>query len=510
METEDSENDSNASNGPVGGEQPARSPGFDPPSVEELQKLLPAYEFIKFVDKGGMGAVYKAVQPGLSRTVAVKLLPPDVGTDMAFDKRFRREAKTMAKLSHPNIVSVFDFGETSEGHLYFVMEFVEGSDLRHLIQHRELRPDQILPIINQVCDALQYAHDNGVIHRDVKPANILIDESGRVKVADFGLAKPREGAADTSMISMVGFSVGTPSYMAPEALEEEEIDHRADIYSLGVVIYEMLTGSVPKGAWEPPSKCAGSDLRFDEVVHRAMQADREERFQKAEELSHAFDTESFIARQHPRSHRRSRRLFSVAMIFLVAVLVVGFFLYTPAGRQFDFFGYIPRKPLPLTTEEFDKRSREMAAWIFTKGGFVQIRTHDENIYSKSDLPKGVFEIWRISLEDQSTFVDEDMRTLVDYLEPLPTVTNLNFMSSAITPAGLAELKRISGQLTGLNIAYTSAASDDSIDTLSKCKKLGILIISPESQSENSAFPVFTSEGIEKLSQDLPNTIIRDR
>lgn len=487
------------------------SHGFVPPSIEELGKLLPNYKFIEFVDKGGMGAVYKAIQPGLSRTVAVKLLPPDVGKELAFEKRFRREAQTMAKLSHPNIVSVYDFGETSEGHLYFVMEFIEGSDLRHLIREGELKPEQILPIINQVCDALQYAHDNGVIHRDVKPANILIDKSGVVKVADFGLAKPGDASAEASMISIAGFSVGTPSYMAPEALEEGDIDHRADIYSLGVVIYEMLTGTTPKGAWEPPSKCAGADMRFDEVVHRAMQANRDERFQKATEVSHAFDTDSFVWRQHPNPPRRFSIWIPTAFLLSVVVLLAAWFLlYTPEGRQFDFFGLVSRAPEPLTAEEFERVSREMAGWVFSKGGYVQLRSMDKytSIYSESELPEGVFEIWRVSMEHQSEFNDKDLERLVDYCARLPNVRNLNFKYTSISPAGLAELLRISENLRGLNIANTLASSDDSIADLLKFERLGVLLIRQPERGDSSEFSELSEQGVERLRRGLPETIVR--
>ena len=455
-----------------------------------------------------MGAVYKAVQPGLSRTVAVKLLPPNVGKALSFDKRFRREAKTMAKLSHPNIVSVYDFGETSEGHIYFVMEYIEGSDLRHLIREKKLEPGKILPIINQICGALQYAHDHGIIHRDIKPANILIDTNDNVKVADFGLAKPRDKDADASMISIVGFSVGTPSYMAPEALEDEEVDHRADIYSLGVVIYEMLTGSVPQGAWEPPSKCAGADMRFDDVVNRAMQSNRDERFQQADEVSHAFDTDSFVRRQHPELAKRSHRWIPVTFsLIIVALLTTWFLLYTPVGRQFDFLGLVPRKPAPLSTAETDRISREMAAWVFSKGGYVQIMTRDENIWETSDLPNGAFEIWRVSVERQAKFSDEDFKRLIDYCVTLPTVTNLNIKSTAVSPIGLSEILRVSKPLLGLNMASTPACSDDSVDVLLRCKNLELLFLIPTEPPGNGDFSELTEEGLMRLRKGLPDATI---
>ena len=511
MQPEEPNSDDNIPESPVIEAGVGQSHGFVPPSIEELQELIPAYEFIEFIDKGGMGAVYKARQPNLSRLVAVKLLPPNVGTGLSFDKRFRREAQMMAQLSHPNIVSVYDFGETSEGHLFFVMEYIEGSDLRHLIREHKLDPNKILPIINQVCDALKYAHDNGVIHRDIKPANILINQDDVVKVADFGLAKPKDLNVDTSMISIAGFSVGTPSYMAPEALEDEEVDHRADIYSLGVVIYEMLTGSVPKGAWEPPSKCAGADLRFDEVVNRAMQADREERFQQADEVSHAFDTDSYIRRQHPELAKRSNRWVPVTFsLIIVALLTAWFLLYNPVGRQFDFYGLVPRKPAPLSTAETDQVSRDLAAWIFSRGGYIQIMTRDEKIWGESDLPNGAFEIWRVSAEHQADFSDKDMKRLIDYCVLVPTATNLNIKSTAVSPTGLAEILRISGHLVGLNMANTPANSDDSVDVLLKCKSLKLLFLLPPEQSSTAGFSELTDEGLERLRKGLPDTSVQLR
>ncbi|MEC5126639.1 serine/threonine-protein kinase [Verrucomicrobiales bacterium BCK34] len=263
--------------------------------IERLRDLFPDLEIEKMIGLGGMGAVYRARQPRLDRTVALKVLtcPPEMHEGFAL--RFEREAQVLARLNHPNIVTIFDFGEIdrsdddgSHGNLfYFLMEFVDGADLNQMIRTGELKPEQALKIVPQICDALQFAHDEGVTHRDIKPANILIDLKGQVHIADFGLAKliGTESDALGTGLTLTGTSMGTPFYMAPEQWESNaEVDHRADIYSLGVVIYEMLTGIRPQGAFSPPSKTVQVDVRIDEVVMKAMESNVELRYQQATEI----------------------------------------------------------------------------------------------------------------------------------------------------------------------------------------------------------------------------------
>ncbi len=267
------------------------SPGdFVPPSVEELDAVLDAYEFIEILGKGGMGAVYKARQLTLDRLVAIKILPRiDADDDLRFAERFQREAQAMGRLSHPNIIGVYDFGRTLDGQLYIVMEYVEGTDLHQLIRTGQLTTDHLFGWFPQICDALQYAHSMGIVHRDIKPANIMINREGTVKVADFGLAK-LSGAADAQQtrLTLTNVAMGTPDYVAPEVLENDlEPDHRADLYAIGVMLYEILTGKIPRGAWRPPSLVKPEiDPRFDALINRAMDADRESRFQSATEISH--------------------------------------------------------------------------------------------------------------------------------------------------------------------------------------------------------------------------------
>jgi serine/threonine protein kinase len=325
---------------------------FVPPTVSELSPLFPQLEILELIGKGGMGAVYKARQKQLDRIVALKILPPGIGDDPAFAERFTREAKALAKLNHPGIVTLYEFGQvqntlgmpatltpslshpmgegdrrSGEGSLYFfLMEFVDGVTLRQLLNTGRSSPREALAIVPQICDALQFAHDHGIVHRDIKPDNILMDRRGRVKVADFGLAKlvgdvaqtflsagsgdfpvASSKAGNTGLESPVNpqagkpalpaaltdanLAMGTPNYMSPEQMERPlEVDHRADIYALGVVFYQMLTGELPGKRIERPSSKVHIDVRLDEVVLRALEKKPELRFQQASMLKTQVET----------------------------------------------------------------------------------------------------------------------------------------------------------------------------------------------------------------------------
>jgi serine/threonine protein kinase len=263
-------------------------PGFAAPTPEELGRFFPQLEIIELLGKGGMGAVYKARQRGLDRLVALKILPPDAGSDSAFAERFTREAKALAQLNHPNIVGVFDSGNAN-GLYFFVMEYVDGVNLRQALRAGNLKPAEALKIVPQICDALQFAHDEGVVHRDIKPENILLDKRGRVKIADFGLAKLFKAKGDEALTGTHQI-MGTPHYMAPEQIRgSRDVDHRADIYSLGVTFYEMLTGELPLGRFAPPSKKVQIDVRLDEVVLRTLEVEPEKRYQHAGDVKTEMD-----------------------------------------------------------------------------------------------------------------------------------------------------------------------------------------------------------------------------
>ena len=299
------------------------NPGDTPPqptlTPEELAPHFPQLEILECLGRGGMGVVYKARQKSLNRLVALKLLAPERADDPQFAARFEKEAQALAALNHTHIVSVFDFGQVSASQLstndsqplyYLLMEFVDGVNLRQLMQTRRLTPKEALSIVPPVCEALQCAHDHGIVHRDIKPENLLIDKHGTVKIADFGIAKmlsvtrlgeaavagvcdpgglgqpTKPNAANEfsgSGVTDPGYNLATPAYAAPEQ-SQGTADHRADIYSLGVVLYEMLTGERPKHDLVPPSKRVQVDVRIDEIVLRALEAKPELRFATATEF----------------------------------------------------------------------------------------------------------------------------------------------------------------------------------------------------------------------------------
>ena len=272
-------------------ENASPSSGFMPPEPGQLAEKFPQLEIIELLGQGGMGAVYKARQKQLDRLVALKILPPEVGRSETFAERFTREARSLAKLNHPQIITVHDFGRTDDGLYYFLMEFVDGTDLRHIIQAGELTSEQALAIVPQVCEALHYAHKKGIVHRDIKPENILLDKEGNIKIADFGLARLLGKPTSAYTLTQSGQRMGTPHYMAPEQIEHpQEVDHRADIYSLGVVFYEMLTGELPIGRFAPPSKKVHVDVRLDEIVLHTLEKEPGRRYQYASEIKTDVET----------------------------------------------------------------------------------------------------------------------------------------------------------------------------------------------------------------------------
>lgn len=265
------------------------------PDQEEIARLFPQFEILDCLGRGGMGVVYKARQKALDRLVALKILAPEREKDQQFAARFAHEAKTLAQLNHPNIVTVYEFGE-SESLFFFAMEFVDGVNLRQLILEQTISPDEALAIVPAICAALQYAHDKGVVHRDIKPENLLIDTEGRVKVADFGIARLMAHGPDATPPGDDTGVAGTPKYMAPEQKQAVgAIDHRADIYSLGLVFYELLTGHLPQEALRlPSSPFSGAPgdfrVRLDELVFRTMEKNPEHRFQQASEVQTAVNS----------------------------------------------------------------------------------------------------------------------------------------------------------------------------------------------------------------------------
>ena len=267
------------------------------PGPAELSPLLPGYEVESMLGRGGMGAVYLATETRLRRRVALKLLPLELGFRPDFRQRFEREARVLAQLDHPHIVRLHGMGETDDGHLYLVMEYVQGSHLAALLQQAMTAPSRppgqplmpwprIAQIIGQLAEALAHAHAQGLIHRDLKPANVLLTRDGSAKLADFGLARTTLqtlGASENSaFLTQTGQVMGTYDYMAPEQRDGLPSDHRVDLYGLGVLLYQLLTGSLPRGTFEPPSTLTGVGPEVDRLVARALASNPAHRTPTAE------------------------------------------------------------------------------------------------------------------------------------------------------------------------------------------------------------------------------------
>ena len=264
---------------------------FEPPSIEELNAQLSSkYVLNDGLDCGGSGFVYLGESIEEGRPVAIKLVKADLEDDRP--ERFCREAKAMEGLSHPNIVDVYDLevifvGDRGDPFYYYAMEYVDGEDLGLMIEE-DFPPERTINLMLQVCDALAYAHDSGVIHRDVKPPNILIENKGgkeKAKMVDFGLAKLTGSMAD-SFLTKSGTVLGTEDYVAPETLEGESPDHRADLYSVGVITYQLLTGKIPMGVFgSVVDLVPGANQKLSDAVDRALASDPNKRYQSAAEFA---------------------------------------------------------------------------------------------------------------------------------------------------------------------------------------------------------------------------------
>jgi serine/threonine protein kinase len=276
---------------------------------------LGGYRIISQIGKGGMATVYKAWQESMERYVALKVLPKYHSKDPSFTKRFIQEARTIARLEHRNILPVYDYGE-QEGVAYMAMRYLKGGTLRDILSTGELPFRDIVDIMGQICAGLGYAHRHGVIHRDIKPSNIMVDTEGAVYITDFGMAKVLE---NTGTLTASGTMLGTPLYMSPEQCAGKEIDARSDIYAVGVVLYEMVTGQTPYQADTPMAillahiheplplpKDINPSIPDDiqRVILKALAKDPEDRYQSVQELSDAL-TE---AAQHVRAKSQSPTL----------------------------------------------------------------------------------------------------------------------------------------------------------------------------------------------------------
>lgn len=288
-------------------------------------------ELLDELGRGGMGTVYRARDKKLGRTVAVKFLPDELAARPELKARFLREARAMAALDHRGIVAIHDLRE-EDGQTFLVMELVEGSPLSRALP---LPPDRALDVMVQVCDALAYAHARGIVHRDVKPENVMLDREGRVKVADFGIARMLSDDRDAALTG-TGQIMGTPAFMAPEALTGAAPDPRMDVFSCGVLLYQLLTGKLPVGVLEPLPP------PIERIVRRALERDPSQRFRDAGEMRAdvlAATQSGFTSRELPDDERMWIR--AVALIGTAALgvtLWAGLVSVTPRVMRADEVG----------------------------------------------------------------------------------------------------------------------------------------------------------------------------
>jgi predicted Ser/Thr protein kinase len=284
---------------------------------ELIGKTFGPYKILEKIGEGGMGVVYRGLQESLNRYVAIKVLRGELAHDEQFIARFRREALAVAKLSHPNILQIFDAG-AAEGMNFIVMDYVDGGSLKDLIRKGPIEPRQAASIAAQMAEALDYAHEKGLIHRDVKPANVLLDRGGRPLLTDFGIARALYAS---TRLTRTGTHIGTPEYMAPEQAQGEPADGRTDIYALGIVLYEMLTGKVPFSAHTPMAtlyKQVNEPLRpvraknpsvpawLETIVDKALAKRPRDRYQRASDLATALRKRATAAKAVPPPPPRRR------------------------------------------------------------------------------------------------------------------------------------------------------------------------------------------------------------
>ncbi len=415
----------------------ASSPAQPPLAPAELAPHFPQLEILECLGRGGMGVVYKARQKSLNRIVALKLLAPERVADSKFAQRFAHEAQALAALNHPSIVTIYDFGQAG-GFYFLLMEFVDGVNLRQAMKAGRFTPEQALAVVPPVCEALQYAHEHGIVHRDIKPENLLMDKEGRVKIADFGIAKLLN--ADGSQIGLAESQpAGTPQYMAPEQRAHRRTDHRADIYSLGVVLYELLTGELPADKLQPPSRKVQIDVRLDEIVLRALEKLPELRFATATDFRTQVEAISIGARQSAaaardfaetsRSHSGAtqhvtRRLG--AALLAVGIVLSGLLFFEEnrahSARFTALYQVIPRLQQQWTTAQMEAFQARTALSRF-EANAAQARTEAERQQN---------EIERRRLTNkmtQATKRADDLQTQI----PAATeaVNELHFPSAAI-------------------------------------------------------------------------------
>jgi serine/threonine protein kinase len=331
---------------------------------------LGEYRIIEQIGMGGMATVYKAYQPGMDRMVALKVLPQQYSKDKKFIERFEREARTIARLEHRNILPVYGYGQ-DQGVTYMAMRYLEGGTLRDVLDQGRLTLGDIVSVIEQVCAGLDYAHRQGVVHRDVKPSNVMVDDEGWAYVTDFGIARVLDASSELTG----GGAIGTPAYMAPEQSMGKKVDHRADIYAMGIILYELVVGRVPYQAETPMAVALAHvhsplplprsiDPRVPEAVEKvilkALAKEPEHRYDSANQL--AADFKAAVAQSSVDS--TSTRLKALAQEAHASQIHEAVTVDTPASL---FGGLAAARPAAATS-----RARRMPGWLLPAVGVALV------------------------------------------------------------------------------------------------------------------------------------------
>lgn len=368
------------------------------------------YEIIKKIGKGGMGVVYHAHDPQIDRSVALKVLREDRVVSEDFVLRFFKEAKFIGRLSHPNIVTVYDVGR-DHGTIYIAMEYLQGQPFNEVIRSGRLSIGQIIDIALQVANALGYAHEKGIVHRDIKPSNIILTNEGDVKLTDFGIARAEDSNA--AQQTQTGVILGTPFYMSPEQVMGKKIDGRSDLFSLGVILYELIVGRKPfKGDHFTAIFRAITDdipvapLKIDnsipqslsDLIMKALSKNPDERFQTSKEMRDALKTclqvkESLLLPEKPISPSK-KPVVSVLIMGLMATIVLVGTIY--------FFGVHNKKQASsLSTRIETNKSVDAILIVTSSPSGAQVFLDDlfkGNTPTNLEIPIGKYEV-RVSLPD---------------------------------------------------------------------------------------------------------------
>lgn len=362
----------------------------EPPSIQ-----VQGYEILELVGGGGMGEVYRAVDLDDGEVIALKVVAGRLTRDPEVTARFETEVAALSRLDHPNVVRVLDHGETANDRRFLVMEFVDGCDLRRFLRAQRPDMERAFDIFAKVCAGVAHAHERGLAHRDIKPANILVGHEGAVKVADFGLAKTLADTVAGYSFTQTRDTFGTPYYVAPEVTRNAgAADARSDVYALGVLLYELLTGAVPMGQFTPLSEKTGLDRRIDGIVSRALADDSARRLGSVAELAAAVEE---IAADHQRGHlKQKQRVKWLAAAAAVAVLGIGAAFgawYVEKRNSID--RPAPRKPETATKQD---------PWTNSIGmKFVPV--------PKTNV---LFSIWETRVRDFEAFFQADTAVLPDW------------------------------------------------------------------------------------------------